>query len=81
MADYQISIALLSNRIDELENFKEMILKNNPDLSNKLSVYKEEKRREECEECCNCCKNFLKICFVLFAIYIVYWMVINDKKH
>ena len=77
MAD-QISIGILYSRVAELENFKEMLLKNNPDLSIKYKEYKEEKEKRECEECCNCCKNIFFVCAVLFAIFIVYEINTNN---
>ena len=72
MNNYQIDISFLSSGVAELENFKEMLLKENPDLSSKFKEYMEEKRKRECEECSNCCKNILIVCAIIFAIYIFY---------
>ena len=73
----EFQIAYLSAKIGELEDFKNFIISQHPNLDKDFKDYKQKKREEEWEECLNCCKY---TCFVLIAIVIIVFIWLNQNK-
>ena len=48
MSAQQIEIGMINARIAELEDFKEMVLKEHPDLSTKFEEIKKKREEENC---------------------------------
>ena len=48
MSAQQIEIGMIKGKIAELEDFKEMVLKEHPDLSTKFEEIKKKRKEENC---------------------------------
>ena len=67
MSAQQIEIGMINAKIAELEDFKEMVLKEHPDLSTKFEEIKKKRKEENCAIIKGFC-IFLAVLAVLFIL-------------
>ena len=76
--DFQI--AYLSGQIAELEEFKNFMISQHPNLDKEFKDYKQKKKEEDCEECLQCCKITCGILIVIvFMLYLfLSWLAYHN---